>query len=403
MRNSFDPDDFDPSEEQNELMFEKSLDELIEAVDDESADADDSIDLSDEDFSSIEAEDDNPETFVPSGDFVSIGPSLKEETFRLMKLAHIDDDFFTRGTLDDRFFIYKSILDLPDLSPDSAEYKFAKQAPIYDLFYFAWKIIHKRFPRDAYWKCKADLEMVFSESILQNITSFDPEKGSASSFFGRVIFGDVFGYLNANGVLTSRPIEAHDARAIKYMKYFQRLFESAGFKTVTEGDFSLEMHNTFQENNHLGRNRLKALISLLHGKKDISTEQIENFDEVYVGDTDGKSFMADPLKTVIKSTSQEYIENAIIAAAGNENDGRAFIRYYYRPNGESRISIKSITELYYQNQCSPDKVQSIFNKIMFALKEDADFLELVGKGLHSDRDIDQGFISESEDLNNFDF
>ena len=127
MRNSFDPDDFDPSEEQNELMFEKSLDELIEAVDDESADADDSIDLSDEDFSSIEAEDDNPETFVPSGDFVSIGPSLKEETFRLMKLAHIDDDFFTRGTLDDRFFIYKSILDLPDLSPDSAEYKFAKQ------------------------------------------------------------------------------------------------------------------------------------------------------------------------------------------------------------------------------------------------------------------------------------
>mgnify|MGYP003314103792 CR=1 FL=1 len=35
---------------------------------------------------------------------------------------------------------------------------------------------------------------------------------------------------------------------------------------------------------------------------------------------------ADPLKTVIKSTSQEYIENAIIAAAGNENDGRAFIQ-----------------------------------------------------------------------------
>lgn len=342
-------------------------------------------------------------TFLTGGDNMSIYNALKEDTFRLMKLTGVPENFFSTNTLLDRFTIYKAILDIPEIDPSSADYKFAMQAPLYDLFLYAWKVIRKSFPSSMYENQKSEIEQEFLTRILEELPKYDVTLSAPGPYFSTRIKDSVYQYLNSHKNVFATVDNNHDASALKYMKSFKSRFEQAHYEKLSEGDYILEMHNTFQENNHVSRLRLRHFMDKLNGNTNISIDQIEDFDDTLGGNEELQKNSRDPQHIALENKTREEIALAILNAAENRTDGAAFIRYYYRPDDDEPVTIEEISDMFYDGELSIDQINTKFKNIISSLKEDKEFLLAIGKKLDKHLDADNGFISTADDLSSFVF
>ena len=300
-----------------------------------------------------------------------IGPALEEEVFYELRVLGLSGDFFETGTMDDRFRIYGRILSASDGDPAGMEVRFARTAPQYELYRYAWAIVRRRFPSGLISGREEDIEMVFLEAILHGMQTFDPEKGRAGDYFGTRIHAAVYAYLNAG----DRKMPLGEAGALRYIEQIGERLHSAGFSEVSEGDYSLELDNTQVQSNRLTRKSLRRLIALSRTGQDISldagTEEEDgpSLKEVLPGGED-------PEGDIVQKDLRRAIISCIRKNAAEENDAKAFLALYY--DEEENVLPEQVIAGIYRGTVTRRELDGRMARLRKKLREDPEFLDLVG-------------------------
>lgn len=300
----------------------------------------------------------------------ALGQELKEEAFSLRSLLGLEDDFFERGTLDDRMAFYSAVLHSPQISEEGAEMRFARLAPQYELYRYAWSVIRNRFDADAIRGREDDIEMTFLEAILRNLETYDPAEGAAGAYFGVKIHGAVYEYLNS--VTGSR--NPRDSRVLKHISSIRERLLAAGFREISEGDLALELDNTGIAANRLSRERLRYLLNVPE-EREIPHEEMPDLAETLSDDGDSECFR-DPSRIVYQTDLRQSIMNCIFRHAADEREAMAYIAVFYSDG--CPLSLPRAAMQYYGGSISRKELAGRLEKLSARLRDDIEFMELLG-------------------------
>lgn len=306
--------------------------------------------------------------------------ALRKEAFLLRDLLGLEKDFFETGTLDDRMAMYSAVRRSPLFDGDSPEARFAKTAPQYELYRYAWGVVRKRFDDDVIRGREEDIEMVFLEAILCSMDSYDPAAGPAGPYFGAKIYAAVYDYLNSSAGSRS----ARDSRVLRHIASIRERLLAAGFQEISEGDYSLELNNTGIASNRIPRERLRYLLNVPEVEREISQEQVPGFAERLAGDEDRECFR-DPSAIVYETSVRQSVIDCIFRKASEEREALAYIAVYYSDGLPVTVSEAAIR--YYGGSISRKELAGRLERLSGRLREDIDFMELLGA---EEFDIDEG-------------
>ena len=300
----------------------------------------------------------------------ALGQELKEEAFSLRDLLGLEDDFFERGTLDDRMAFYSAVLHLPQIDGEGAEMRFARIAPQYELYRYAWSVIRNRFDADAIRGREDDIEMVFLEAILQNLETYDPGAGAAGAYFGVKIHGAVYEYLNS--VTGSR--NPRDSRVLKHISSIRERLLAAGFREISEGDLALELDNTGIAANRLSRERLRYLLNVPE-EREISHEEMPDLADMLANNAESECFR-DPSRIVYQTDLRQSVMDCIFRQAADEREAMAYIAVFYSDG--CPLSLPQAARQYYGGSISRKELAGKLERLSARLREDIEFMELLG-------------------------
>ena len=302
--------------------------------------------------------------------FISLGEALSGEIRYLTELLGLSADWFSEGTMEERLETCERIRECS--AADSAEHRFALLAPQYELYRYGWGVIRKSFPSERIADHEEDIEMVFMESILKGLKTYRKEPGAAGSYFGTLIHGAVFDYLNSG----TGKRDPNDARALFSLSEIRNRLKSAGFDFISEGDYSLELNNTHRAGNRITRERLRYLIRVLEEGDDISIEELDDFADVTAGSTERADFR-DPADLVTEKSLRKEISDCVFEEAEDERDAIAFLSLYYPESVPMRIG--EILRTIYGDAIGREDLSRRMDRLMEKLRNDLYFMELLGK------------------------
>ena len=300
----------------------------------------------------------------------ALGQELKDEAFSLRDLLGLEDDFFERGTLDDRMAFYSAVLHSPQIDGEGAEMRFARIAPQYELYRYAWSVIRNRFDADAIRGREDDIEMVFLEAILRNLETYDPAEGAAGAYFGVKIHGAVYEYLNS--VTGSR--NPRDSRVLKHISSIRERLLAAGFREISEGDLALELDNTGIAANRLSRERLRYLLNVPE-EREISHEEMPDLADMLANNAESECFR-DPSRIVYQTDLRQSVMDCIFRQAADEREAMAYIAVFYSDG--CPLSLPQAVRQYYGGSISRKELAGRLEKLSARLRDDIEFMELLG-------------------------